>query len=127
MSDGCAAMPLWAMQQIASAASISGLPSAVQGRIGPCKVFVCLLFWVAISSTPPQGVWYLDPSATAPQRRPSQIKTALPHPTLEQRRFELVEWARDRGPASLNYQFILVLLHLGVSLKANLMCFQFFC
>jgi hypothetical protein len=100
MSDGCAAMPLWAMQQIASAANIAGLPSAVQGRMGACK-----------------GVWFLDPSATKPQRRPSQIKAVLPHPTLEQRRFELVEWARDRGPASLNYQFILVLLHLGVPMK----------
>ncbi len=59
----------------------------------------------------------MDPSASLPERRPSQVKTSLPHPTLEQRRFELVEWARDRGPASLNYQFILVLLHLGVPVK----------
>ncbi len=100
MSDGCAAMPVWAMQQIASSAAIPGLPSAVQGRIGSCK-----------------GVWYLDPAALRPQRRPSQVKAVLPHPTLEQRRFELVEWSRDRGPASLNYQFILVLLHLGVPMK----------
>jgi hypothetical protein len=64
-----------------------------------------------------QGVWYLDPSVVAPQRCPSQVKSALPYPTLEQRRFELVEWARDRGSASLNYQFILVLLHLGVPMK----------
>lgn len=101
MSDGCAAMPLWAMQQIATAAELPALPSVVQGRIGACK-----------------GVWYLDPAAQKPQVRPSQEKAHLPHPTLEQRRFELVEWSRDRGPASLNYQFIHVLLHLQVPMEA---------
>jgi RNA dependent RNA polymerase len=34
MTDGCAAMPLWAMQQIANAGQLSVLPSVVQGRIG---------------------------------------------------------------------------------------------
>lgn len=97
MTDGCAAMPLWAMQQIATAAQLPVLPSVVQGRIGAAK-----------------GVWYLDPFATNPQVRPSQVKWKLPFPTLEQRRFELCEWSRDRGPASLNYQFVFVLLHLGV-------------
>ncbi len=100
MTDGCAAMPLWAMQQIATAAQLPVLPSVVQGRIGAAK-----------------GVWYLDPSATNPQLRPSQIKWKLPFPTLEQRRFELCEWSRDRGPAALNYQFIYVLLHLGVPME----------
>lgn len=100
MSDGCAAMPLWAMQQIATAAQLPTLPSVVQGRIGAAK-----------------GVWYLDPFVANPQVRPSQRKWELPFPTLEQRRFELCEWSRDRGPASLNYQFIHVLLHLGVPME----------
>lgn len=100
MTDGCAAMPLWAMQQIATAAQLQVLPSVVQGRIGAAK-----------------GVWYLDPFASNPQVRPSQVKWKLPFPTLEQRRFELCEWSRDRGPASLNYQFVYVLLHLGVPME----------
>jgi hypothetical protein len=81
-------------------------------------------FFSFLSQDQRKGVWYLDPSAATPQTRPSQIKTALPHPTVEQRRFELVEWARDRGPASLNYQFVLVLLHLGVPLKTFLSLLQ---
>jgi hypothetical protein len=51
MNDGCAALPLWAMQQIASAASIAGLPSAVQGRIGPCKVSLhCIVLFIILFS-----------------------------------------------------------------------------
>ena len=103
MTDGCAAMPLWAMQQIANAANLTVLPSVVQGRLGSCK-----------------GVWYLDPAVFTPQKRPSMEKIDLPFPTVEQRRFELVEWSRDRGPASLNYQFIYVLMHLGVPMETFL-------
>lgn len=48
------------------------------------------------------------------------VKMHLPFPTQDQRRFELVEWSRDRGPASLNYQFVYVLLHLGVPIDTFL-------
>jgi hypothetical protein len=44
MTDGCAAMPLWAMQQIATAAQLQVLPSVVQGRIGAAKGVWCVFY-----------------------------------------------------------------------------------
>lgn len=73
-------------------------PSAIQGRVGPCK-----------------GLWCLDLKVTGPQVNHSMIKYNLPNPEPDfQDIFEVCDYSHDTGPADMNYQFVQVLLGLGI-------------